>query len=357
MSRTDWVPRLLDRMIWIILIFVMLIFALTTDNFLSLSNTLNILLHASILGVLVVGQTICLLSGNFDLSAEGTVSLLTVLAAWLMLPYRAGTGAERGGIGWEVSPFVVIPLLLLLGSGIGYVVGSMITRLNMNCFIVTLAFQLMLRGLAMLISHGAVMPRTPSAFNWLGSGFVGPIPASVLTMLLVFAVAGILVKNTRFGRELYAVGGNREAARASGFGPEGLITKAYVISGLLAGLAAWMLLGRLQASMSSLGKGMTLETVAASVIGGVSLTGGIGTLPGAFGGVLLLSLVDNGLNLTEIDPFAVQGVRGLIILVALLIDAQRARYRGRPTKGSLHQPAAIVTEKVVTDSGESTPLP
>jgi ribose/xylose/arabinose/galactoside ABC-type transport system permease subunit len=329
MSRNKLTQFILDKLIWFILLLVVVFFALSTDNFLTGINTINILLHASVLGVLTIGQALCLMSGNFDLSAEGTVSLVTVLAAWLMLPYREMSVAQAGGVGWQVSPFVVIPIMLAIGTLAGWINGVLITRLQMNNFIVTLAMQLILRGIAFVISMGAIMPGTPATFNWLGGGRIGPIPVSVIVTLLLFVIFAAVLHYTRFGRELYAVGANKDAARASGFKPKVTVTQAYMISGLLAGLAGWMLLGRLEASNPTLGQGMTLETVAAAVIGGVALTGGSGTIAGAFAGVLLLSVIADGLNLMAVNPFWIDGVRGLIILVALLLEAQKVRIQPR----------------------------
>jgi simple sugar transport system permease protein len=329
MSNNKILQFLLDRMIWLILILVIVFFTARIPNFLNGTNLVNILLHASVLGLLTIGQAIVLLSGNFDLSAEGIVSLLTVLATWLMLPYREMALAQAGGIGWELSPLLVIPILLVIGPLVGWLNGLMITRLKMNNFIVTLAMQLVLRGLAYVISMGAIMPGTPAQFNWLGGGRIGPIPISVIFTLLMFLVFAYILRNTSFGRQLYAVGGNPNAARASGFSPSRLVTVAYMLSGFMAALASWMLLGRLEVSVPTLGVGMTLETVAAAVIGGVALSGGIGTIWGAFAGVLLLSVIDNGLNLMDVDPFWVNGVRGLIILIALFIEAQKVRVQPR----------------------------
>lgn len=341
MSRGRVTQFILDNLIWFIILLVCAFFALTTDTFLTGINLINILLHASVLGVLTIGQAIVLMSGNFDLSAEGTVSLVSVLAAWLMLPYRNSAMAQAGGVGWEVSPLIVIPLMLLVGTVAGWINGTLITRLKMNNFIVTLAMQLILRGIAYVISMGAIMPGTPALFNWLGGGRIGPIPVSVIVTLLLFVIFGAILHYTRFGRELYAVGANRDAARASGFKPQVTITQAYMIGGFMAGLAGWMLLGRLEASNPTLGVGMTLETVAAAVIGGVALTGGSGTILGAFAGVLLLSVIADGMNLINVNPFWIDGVRGLIILVALLLEAQKVRVKVRNIQsGAAPQPKA-----------------
>jgi len=329
MSSNKVIPFILNRMIWFILLLVVAFFGWRVGfgSYLAPTNLINILLHASVLGVLTIGQAICLLSGNFDLSAEGTLSLVIVLAAWLMLPYREMALAQAGGIGWELSPLIVIPIMLVVGGLVGLINGTLISRLGMNNFIVTLAMQLILRGLATVISMGAIMPGTPAQFNWLGGGRFGMIPVSVVFTLLLYAGFAYYLKNSRFGRQLYAVGGNPAAARASGFSPQRVITLAYVLSGLMAAVAGWMLLGRLEVSVPTLGSGMTLETVASSVIGGVALTGGVGTIWGAFSGVLLLSVINNGLNLMAVDPFWINAIRGLIILVALFVEAQKVRYR------------------------------
>ena len=336
MSRNRLIQFVLARMIWFILLLVIAFFAwrVGLQSYLAPTNLINILIHASVLGVLTIGQTICLLTGNFDLSAEGTMSFVIVLAAWLMLPYREMTLAQAGGVGWELNPLIVVPLMLAVGLIIGLINGTLISRLNMNNFIVTLSMQLILRGLAMVLSMGAIMPGTPAMFNWLGGGRIGMIPISVIFTLALYTLFAYILRSTRFGRELYAVGGNRDAARASGFNPKRLITYAYMLSGLLAALAGWMLLGKLEVSVSTLGTGMTLETVASAVIGGVAMSGGVGTMWGAFSGVLLLSVVDNGLNLMDVDPFWVNGIRGLIILVALFIDAQKVRVKPQGVRGA-----------------------
>jgi ribose/xylose/arabinose/galactoside ABC-type transport system permease subunit len=345
-SRTDWVKFILDRFIWFIVLGVFIFFVINAPYFLTPLNMINIALHASVLGIMAIGQSICLISGNFDLSAEGIVSLLTVLAAWLM-----GTSAGdsvvhsfESGSGWGVNPNLVLVLILALGIGIGALNGVMITRLKMNNFIVTLAMQLVLRGLALTLSGGKNISNIPETFRWLGTGKLGPIPVQIIATGLLFAGFHYFLKNSRFGRQLYATGGNNDAALASGFNPKKHITMAYILSGLFAALASWMLLGRVGEATIFLGAGMTLETVAAAVIGGIALSGGYGTIGGVLGGVLLLSVVDNGLNLMAMDPNAVRGVRGLIILIALIIEAQKFRYKPKAIKKVAEIPAGATTD-------------
>ena len=231
---------------------------------------------------------------------------------------------------------------------ISFVIGFMRMKLTMNFFIVMLAMQLVLRGLALAISEGAIMPGTPAAFDWLCGGRIAGIPVSVIATIGLYLVFGYVMSRMQFGRKVYAVAANENAARASGFGPARTVILDYASSRYLAALAGWMLLGRLETSAPNLGIGLTLNVVAAAVIGGVSLNGGEGSIIGAFAGALILAMVNNALNLLYVDPLWVIAVRGLIILVALIIDAQKARFPGRagpsvPTRtvGEADQNAAI----------------
>ena len=347
-SRHDLLELGSKHFIWVVLVLTAIVFGSTIDKYLSVPNITNILITGSVLGVLVIGQSLCLMARKLDLSAEGTVSLVAVVAAWLMLPYREQDYAQAGGLGVELDPLLVIPIILILGAVVGFLNGFMIMKLNMNFFIVTLAMQLVLRGLALAISSGAIMPGTPAAFNWLGGGRVAGIPVSVIATIGLYLIFGFVMSRMQFGRKVYAVGANEDAARASGFSTARTVILVYTASGFLAALAGWMLLGRLEASVPTLGVGMTLNVVAAAVIGGVSLKGGEGSIIGAFAGVLFLAMVNNALNLMNVDPLWVNAVRGLIILAALIIDAQKSRYRGRASTGGKAKPADVKQSTAVS---------
>jgi|FLYN01.1.fsa_nt_gi ribose/xylose/arabinose/galactoside ABC-type transport system permease subunit len=349
---TQWFEFLLDHFIWVVLAVALVAFTLTVPDYLAPSNIINILLTASVPGVMVIGQALVLMSRRIDLSAEGVISLVSVMAAWLMLPYREMDLAQAGGIGWELHPFIVIPFILALGALIGFVNGVMIMKLNMNFFIVTLAMQLLLRGIAFVISQGAVMPGTPELFDILGSGRIAGIPVSIIAMLLLYVLFHFIMGNTVFGRKVYAVGANEEAARASGFNHVRTVIIVYTISGLLAAVGGWMLLGRVDASVPTLGAGFTLNVVAAAVIGGVSLKGGEGSIVGAFAGVLFLAMINNALNLSDVDSLWVNAVRGSIILIALIVDAFKLRYKRRPQVETVAVNTSNITLASTTDSGD-----
>lgn len=313
---------LLRNLIWILLAAVIVFFSLTTSSFLTVPNFINILFNASVLGILVIGQTFTLLTGNFDLSLESTLGLCGLLGIWLI----TAAGTPYYGSGLMLSVWLAVPLLLAVGALIGLINGWLITAMKMNNFVVTLAMLIIVRGVTLVLNNGQTAYSISETYNWIGLGKMGLLPVPVVLMALFFWGAHVVIAYTPFGRELYAVGANRNAALASGVRPDRRILQVYVISGLLAAFAGWMLSARLTNAMSSMGEGMIFEVFAAAVIGGVSLKGGQGTVLGALGGVLLLATINAGLNLMNVSVYWIQTIRGAIILVAMLIDAQKIRY-------------------------------
>jgi len=330
------VPALLDNMIWILLAGVVVLFSLLTDRFLTLTNIFNILIHAAALGIMVIGQSFTLITGNFDLSAESTLGIAALMGAWLVAPMA---GIAHGS-GWNVHPFLAAVVMLLIGLAIGWLNGILITRLRMNNFIVTLAMLIVLRGIMLGFTQGRTVTKMPALFTALGHDKIGPVPISVIVLVLAFLIAHVVLQYRPFGRDLYAVGGNREAALASGVDVDRRVRHAYLVSGVLAAFAGWVMAGRLGAVFPGMGQGMIFEVQASAVIGGISLFGGRGTMLGAFGGTLLLSAIDSGLHLMRVSVFWIQTVRGLVILIAMLIDAQKVRYSAPaiPTHRLLRRP-------------------
>jgi ribose/xylose/arabinose/galactoside ABC-type transport system permease subunit len=327
------VPGLLDNLIWFILIGVFLFFVTQSDKFLTPINIRNILAAAAVLGVLVVGQTFVLITGNFDLSSESTLGLTALLGLWLVVPAVAPTW----GSGLLLNPFLSIAIVLVLGAAIGWVIGALITYGRMNNFIVTLAFLLILRGSMLAFTQGNAVNglNFPPAevFYWLGSApaatlpWIGKIPVAVVAMLLLFLIGYVVLEHRPFGRDLYAIGGNRAAAIASGIDADKRLRQVYVLSGVLAAIGGWMIAGRVASVQVDLGEGYIFQVMAAAVIGGISLLGGRGKMIGALGGVLLLSTIDRGLNLMQVSVFWIQVIQGAIILIAMFIDAQKVRFR------------------------------
>ena len=351
------IPGLLDNLIWFILVAVFAFFVAQSPHFLTSVNITNILSAASVLGVLVVGQSFVLITGNFDLSSESVLGLAAMMGVWLIVPALA----PYWGGGYGVPPLLAIATILTMGGLVGYVVGVLITMGRMNNFIVTLAMLLILRGLMLAFTQGNAtngMGFDPAqTFYWLGHATAIDIPGVVKLPVAVVAAAGVFVAGHvllayhRFGRELYAIGGNRQAAIASGVNADGRVRQAYVISGVLAAFAGWMLAGRVASIQVNLGEGYVFTVFAAAVIGGVSLQGGRGTMLGALGGVLLLSTIDRGLNLMKVSVFWIKVIQGLIIMIAMFVDAQRVRYRNLGT--AVDEPAGDALPHVAVPSTEA----
>ncbi len=348
MSRRSYIPWIFENFIWFILIGILILFSLISDRFLTPTNLINILVHASVLGIMVIGKTFILITRKLDLSMESTLGLAAMIGVWLIVP----SGPPSWGSGWLVHPLLAILVMLLLGVAIGWINGALITYGKMNDFVVTLAMLIILRGAVLIINNGQTVSGAPSLFNWLGSANLGPVPISVVIMLAAFAAAHVVTRYHPFGRELYAVGGNHLAALASGIDPDKRIRQVYMISGALAAFSGLILAGQVQAVPSNLGEHMIFEVFAAAVIGGISLQGGRGSMIGALGGVLLLSAIDSGLNLMRVSNFWIESIRGMIILIAMFIEAQKVRYRVPRAESKL----VVAEEGTVRDATQATGL-
>jgi len=303
-----------DNMIWILLLIGIIVFGLRIPKFFSIPNFLNVLVHSSPLGILVLAETLVLLTGHFDLSIESTVGFTAMFAAWLM-----GTGQISSHLG--MNPVLAVVCMILAGALIGLFNGFFVVKLRMNAFIVTLATQIVLRGATINLVNGNIIRNIPKAFTLIAGTKVGPISVMVLVFLFLYLLFHFVLNSLTFGRRLYAVGDNREAAFASGIKTGTVIMSAFVLAGALAAVAGWTLAARFEAVAPNLGTGMVFDAMAAAVIGGVSLAGGKGSVVGALGGVLLLGMIQNVLNLSMVSPYYVDMIRGAVVFLAVLIDS------------------------------------
>lgn len=292
---------------------VIVIGAVVNHAFLTSDNLLNVAQQSSELAILVLAETLILLSGKFDLSLESIVGFAPMLAAWLVLPAAAG--------GKGVLPTVVgLLVLFAVGAAIGLVNGLVVTKLGLNAFIVTLAVLILLRGATLGVADGRTLANLPPAFVFLGSTSFMGLPFTVWIAAVLFAGAHLFLRYHRHGRALYAVGGNPVAARAAGIRVQRTVLAVYVAAGLLAALAGLLLTGRLGAVTAGQGQNMIFTVFAAAVLGGISLNGGRGSTLDALLGVLLLGFISNILTLSQISTFWIDAANGAIILAALLIQ-------------------------------------
>jgi ribose/xylose/arabinose/galactoside ABC-type transport system permease subunit len=304
------------------LIVVAVIGAIVSPAFLSAANLTLILRQSAELGIVVIGLTFILLTGKLDISLESTVGLAPMIAAWLLIP------AAVGGLGVEIDPFLAILLTVAIGVLIGLINGFLVVKVHLDPFIVTLAMLILLRGVTLGISEGKTLAGLPEAFRYIGSARWAGIPAAIWVTGILFVIAGLVLRYTTWGRALYAIGGNAEAARAAGIRVDAVLITAFVVASALAAFAGLMLAGRLASVTSGMGENMIFSALAAAVIGGVQLTGGQGRIVGALMGVLLLGTLTNVLTLAGVPTFWINAVYGAVILLALLVG----RWGGRKNR-------------------------
>jgi inositol transport system permease protein len=287
---------------------ICLIISLITPQFLTVSNLTIIVTQVSINALLAFGVTFVIITGGIDLSLGSIVAVTGVTAAMLAHP--------------DSYP-VLIPIVmgLLAGLLMGAFNGFIITKSKIAPFIVTLGTMTIGRGLALILSDGRPVSNLSDSFNYLGSGTVFGIPFLILIFILVFALCSIILNKTVLGRYIYAIGGNEQAARASGINIDRVKLSVYSISGLLAGLAGILLASRITTGQPNAGAGFELDAIAAVVIGGTSTAGGRGTMAGTLIGVLLIGVINNGLDLLNVTSYYQQVVMGIIIIGAVVLDS------------------------------------
>ena len=298
--------------ILVALMVVCVVLTIATDRFLTSSNLTNVIVQSSVVGIVAVGATFVIITAGIDLSVGSVVVLASIVAA---------TAMKDGGVGG----FAAIGIALLVGAAIGAFNGASVTLLRLTPFIATLAVLAMARGLALQISSGRTIFGFPTEFTFPGSGILFGVRAPLVVFLVVFVIGHLVLSRTTFGHQIYAIGGNREAARLAGIPVRRTEFLAYVITGLCAGIAAVVLTGRLNSALPSAATGLELQVIAAIVIGGTSLFGGRGNLIGTLIGVLLIGVINNGLTLLNVSPFWVQFTQGLVIFLAVLVDALNQR--------------------------------
>jgi inositol transport system permease protein len=278
-----------------------------SPNFLTMQNLLIVVRQISINGILAVGVTYVLLTGGVDLSLGSVVALTGVVAASFAHP-------------GEFPVLVPVALGMLAGTACGAVNGAVITFGRIAPFIVTLGMMTVARGLALVLSGGRPVSNLSREFTSIGSGDLLGLPLPVAILAGVAIISHVFLGNTRLGRYVYAVGGNEHAARAAGINVTGVKIFAYTVCGTMAGLAGVVLASRITTGQPNAGIAYELDAIAAVVIGGTSLSGGVGGIRGTILGALLMGVINNGLDLLNVSSYYQQNVKGLIIVGAVWLD-------------------------------------
>ena len=302
-----------------VILLMVVVGSIWAPRFLTTTNIINILAQVVVLGLVTLGLTFVLLIGRLDLSLEAIVGFVPMVAAWLMVPEIAG------GLGTEIPGWAGLLVAMGVAGAIGWINGFLVIKVGLNPFISTLGMLVLLRGAILIVSNGRSIYSPPDAFTFLGSHLWASVPISVFVLLAVALVVGVIFQYHRYGRALYAVGGNEDAARAAGIKVDRIIWSAFIFAALLAGLAGIILTGRLDSVVTTQGQGLIFDCFAAAVIGGVSLGGGKGTVIGAMSGVLLIGVINNLLTLAQVPSFYVQASTGAVIIVAAVLAALASR--------------------------------
>jgi simple sugar transport system permease protein len=305
-----------------VIIVLMIAGAFVNSVFFTTSNLINVAQGGADLGMVVVAESLILLTGKFDISLQGTFGLAPLLGAWLIAPKLSS------GLGTEWSPWVGLLIVLGVGLVVGTFNGFLVIKANFNAFIFTLAMSILLTGLQLGWLGGQTVYNLPAAFIYLGSESWLGVPVSVWVTVATFVVAALFLRYHRIGRAMYAIGGNLEAARAAGIKVDRIRIGVFMVASVLAAVGGLMQAGRVTAVTAGQGSNLIFGVFAAAVIGGISLDGGRGRMIGALTGVILLSLVTNILTLSNISSTWIDAVDGAIILIALglarLIGTERA---------------------------------
>ncbi|KAA0691942.1 ABC transporter permease [Neorhizobium sp. P12A] len=288
--------------------------------FLTSQNLLNMLRQSSINGILAIGLTFVILTRGIDLSVGSVVALAGIVGASF-----ATMSPVAGVPGTPYPALVSIIVGLIIGLICGTVSGMIVTRFRVPSFVVTLGMLSSARGLTMLYTGGKPVPSLTPEFRWMGTGHVFGVPAPIIVLLVVFAVSWWVLNKTRYGRHVYAVGGNPRAANTSGIRVSRIRLSVFMISGVTAALAGLLLAARTGSGLTQAGVSYELDAIAAVVIGGTSLSGGTGSVTGTLFGTLIIAVMNNGLDLLGVDSNYQQIIKGLIIVLAVMIDSSRQK--------------------------------
>lgn len=291
----------------VLILAVICVFAsILSDSFFSVSNLFNVIKQITVAGIVGCGMTFVILTGGIDLSVGSVVGLAGAIAAGIM----ATTGNA------------VLAVLAALGIGIlcGAANGFFVAQCEIPPFIATLGMMTLLRGCVLVYTKGAPISIKVDSYKFIGKGVVAGIPFPVILLLILYLLAHYLLTQTSFGRNVYAFGGNREAARLSGIRVKYTEWMVYIFNGLMSGIAAIVLTARLGSAQSTSGEGIEMDAIAAVILGGTSLSGGSGFVLPTVVGAMIMGIIDNILTLMNVNPHATNIVKGAVVLIAVLVD-------------------------------------
>ncbi|HIU75905.1 MAG TPA: ABC transporter permease [Candidatus Pelethocola excrementipullorum] len=314
-NKKNWIYYYKKYGIYIFLTAVFIFFAVAAPNFLSAKNVINILRQVSMFGIVVMGVTLVMIGGGMDLSVGGQIAVVGMVLGYLM-------------VNLKVPMLLAILIAVIVGCIFGILNGMIAIKLNMAPIIVTLSMMLVLQGVAFLITGGYPITGMPEQFVLIGQGYIGIIPVPVIIFIIFIIFGWVLMNKTYLGRHIYALGGNKEAARLAGINVDRLTVLIYAFTGFAASIAAIIMVGRTNASQPGAGSSYPFDCMTAACLGGISISGGEGKISGVVVGVVILGILDNGLVLMGVNSNFQSVVKGFILLLAVAIDC----YQGKEKK-------------------------
>lgn len=302
------------------------VLSVLSPHFLSLDNLMNVLRQSAINSLVAVGMLLTILTAGIDLSSGSVLAFAAVIMGLV-------------AVKWQLGSALGIAFGLTAAAALGWVNGTVLTRLHLpHPFISTLGMMNVARGLSLIVTRSSPISGFSEPLQFLGAAFFGPVPVSVILVFIVYSLFHLFLNHTPLGRHIYAVGGNPDAARLSGVRVDRVLVSVYTLSGLMSGLAALVLVGRVNSAYPLAGLGYELDAIAACIIGGASFFGGVGSVWGTLVGALIMSVLRNGLNLLDVSPDFQTVAIGLVIIAAVYVDVLRQRATGGKRKR--FQPAA-----------------
>lgn len=291
----------------VLILLVICVFAtILSPSFLSVTNLFNVFKQITVAGIVGCGMTFVILTGGIDLSVGSILGLSGVLASGVL----ASTG----------NTAAAVAVSLIVGVACGAVNGFFVSVCGIPSFISTLGMMTLLRGVILVYTKGSPIPIKVDSYKFFGKGSIAGIPVPVIILIVVFLLAHYILTQTTYGRSVYAVGGNREAARLSGIRVKTSEFLVYTLNGLMCGMAGLILTARLGSAQSTSGTGIEMDAIAAVILGGTSLSGGVGFVLPTVVGAMIMGIIDNILTLMNVNPHATNIVKGAVILIAVLVD-------------------------------------
>ena len=303
---------------FLVLIFLVLLFTFIAPNFMTFGNLRTLIRQISFAGISAVGLMFVMIGGGIDLSIGSQIVFGNVLLAIMM-------------VDWKLPPAVAIPLILLVGTGLGVFNGFLCIKLNIHPLIITLGTSAIFKGVGYIINQSRNIMGFPDSFRWFGQGYVWEIPVPVIVMILVALLGAFILTKTYFGRQIFALGGNEEAARLAGVNINRTKVILFMISGFISAITTVLLLSRVFAGQTITGQGLEFDCLTAALLGGVSFKGGEGSVFGLMVGMLIIGVLNNAMQLATFPDFSQQVVKGAVLLIAVAFDVYQKNRKAKET--------------------------